>query len=135
TLLYLESGPEDVAAEDRMDIQVVGFQWGWEFKYPNGYTTTNRLRVPEGEVIRLSVTSRDVSHNFGIRGGDFRRKTDAIPGQTTNMWLVTTNKTGTYTAKCYELCGVGHSSMRAQVNVMPENEFDRWYANTTGESS
>lgn len=131
TLLYIEEGP-DASPEDNMEIDVTGYQWGWRFEYPNGHTTTGELRIPEGEVIRMSVTSDDVFHNIGIP--EFRRKTDAIPGQTTEMWFVA-NETGTYRASCYELCGAGHSFMTADVVVMPEPEFEEWYANTTNTNS
>ncbi|MDY6764462.1 MAG: cytochrome c oxidase subunit II, partial [Halobacteria archaeon] len=60
TLLYLDDGPS-VSPENRMDIRVEGFQFGWTFIYENGKETST-LRVPEGEVIWLEVTSTDVFH-------------------------------------------------------------------------
>lgn len=127
TLLYIEDGP-DATPEERMEVNVTAFQWGFNFEYPNGHTTTGELRVPRGEVIWLEVTSDDVFHNIGIP--EFRRKTDAIPGQTTSMWF-TAEETGTYRAACYELCGSGHSFMTADVVVMPQDEFREWYSNTS----
>jgi cytochrome c oxidase subunit 2 len=126
TLLYVEDGPADV--EDRMEVEVVGYQFGWEFVYPNGNTSDGTLRVPEDTAIELQVTSRDVFHNFGIPA--FKIKADAIPGHHTDTWFVA-EETGTYEAKCYELCGAGHSYMNATVEVMEKDEFESWYANTT----
>ncbi len=126
TLLYVEqAAAEDT--EDQIEIEVVGYQFGWDFIYPNG-AKTSVLRVPEDTQIRLKVTSKDVFHNFGIPSQ--RVKADAIPGQTTDTWFTAT-ETGNYTAQCYELCGVGHSYMESQVVVMEPSAYQQWYANTT----
>jgi cytochrome c oxidase subunit 2 len=130
TLLYVEENPPAEGEED-MEIEVVGFRFGWEFVYPNGHTTST-LRVPAGETVHLTVTSEDVFHTFGVP--DLRVKTDAIPGQETNTWFQT-NETGTYEARCFELCGAGHSYMTADIVVMEPDEYEAWYANTTGENA
>jgi cytochrome c oxidase subunit 2 len=133
TLLFVEQTPavDDEAPEDGLAVTVEGYQFGWEFQYPNGYVAQNTLRVPVDAEIRLRVTSRDVFHNFGIP--ELRVKSDAIPGQETETWFVA-DETGTYTARCYELCGSGHSHMVAEVIVMPKDEFREWYRNQSTES-
>ncbi|MFB6354734.1 MAG: cytochrome c oxidase subunit II [Halobacteriales archaeon] len=134
TLLYVEQGQ---AAQPEMDmtVEIVGKQFAWEFHYANGYvadsTAGEPFRVPADRRIRIEVTSTDVFHNFGIPA--FRVKTDAIPGQTTTTWFIA-ERTGNYTAQCYELCGAGHSYMTAEVVVMPPEEFDEWYASVGNES-
>src|SRR5260370_29327665 len=63
-------------------VEVIAHQFYWEFQYDNGtkpFDTRDTLRVPAGENIRLSVTSADVFHDFGIIGYDI--KTDAIPAR------------------------------------------------------
>jgi cytochrome c oxidase subunit 2 len=127
-LLFVEDTP---SPEESMVVEVEGYQFGWEFIYPNGHRS-NTLRVPAGEEVLLEVTSRDVFHNFGVPG--LRIKSDAIPGQTTTTWFIEED-TGTYTAQCYELCGAGHSYMTADVVVMEPDEFDEWYAGTDNSSS
>jgi cytochrome c oxidase subunit 2 len=127
TLLFVESGPANVAerpVEEALEVRVVGFQFGWEFQYPNGHVEQGTLHVPEDADVRLTVTSRDVFHNFGIP--EQRVKSDAIPGQNTTTWFVA-EESGTYTARCYELCGAAHSHMTADVVVMPKDEFGDWY--------
>lgn len=130
TLLYVETAPAQ--QEDSLDIEVEGFQFGWEFQYPNGYSANSQqdeaLRVPANRMVKLSVTSTDVFHNFAIT--DLRVKADAIPGQTTETWF-RADEPGTHKAACFELCGAGHSYMNAEVIVMPPDEWNEWYANTT----
>jgi len=135
----IEAGPEPTGQnveempaygdgqKETLTVRVVGFQWGWRFVYPNG-NVSDTLYVPKDTAIRLEVTSDDVFHNFGISA--YNMKTDAIPGQTTEMWFVP-EETRTATARCYELCGAGHSDMTAQVVVVEQSEFDSWYANRT----
>lgn len=129
SLLYVEGKPTEVQQNDGdvLDVEVHGLRFSWQFTYPNGVMKTGTLRVPAGTVVNLTVTSRDVFHNFGIPG--LRAKADAIPGQTTNTWFVA-DEPGTYTAHCYELCGEGHSGMDADVIVMEPDAFEEWYANT-----
>ncbi len=129
-LLFVDDTPNEVS-EDAIEIDVVGEQFAWTYTYPNGHTTTT-LRIPEGQPIRLNVTSSDVWHAYGIK--EFRVKTDAIPGQTTTAWF-TADQTGEYEAVCYELCGSGHSAMRGDVVVMEPDEYQNWYQETMDDST
>jgi len=134
-LLYVEAGaaqPAEPEMEDGTTVDVTGYQFGWQFEYPNGNTTDGTMYVPEGERVRIVVTSSDVMHNFGIPA--FKTKTDAIPGQTTSAWF-TAGETGTYEAKCYELCGSGHSMMTADVVVMEQDDYREWYNGTQNETA
>ncbi len=113
--------------ENTMDVTVTAFQWGWKFKYSNGYEDTRELRVPVGKAVRIKVLSDDVFHNFGI--SDYKIKMDAIPGRTNHMWFRATQP-GDYVIQCYELCGIGHAFMRAKLVVMEPSQFEGWYSNT-----
>lgn len=131
-LLLVETTPDDVEIDDNVDnmeIEVVGFQFGWEFHYPNGHVEFNTLRVPQGEdrVIRLEVTSRDVWHTFGVT--ELRIKADSIPGEYATTWFVP-DEEGEFLIECFELCGVGHSVMHGEIQVMDEDEFNDWYEGT-----
>ncbi|MFB6297187.1 MAG: cytochrome c oxidase subunit II [Salinirussus sp.] len=129
-LLFVESGPQE-EDQNELTIDVVGQRFSWEFVYPNGHSSAT-LRVPRNRVVELNVTSADVMHNIGIP--EFGAKADAIPGQTTSTWFVP-KRTGEYAAKCYELCGVGHSTMRADVIVMERDEYNEWYNSTGSEGT
>ncbi|QLD91177.1 cytochrome c oxidase subunit II [Natronomonas salina] len=134
-LLYVEEGPtHDVEGDsaEQLEVQVVGVQFSWQFVYPNGVQTYDELRVPQGEVIRLTVTSNDVWHNFGIP--ELRVKADSIPGQEQETWFLA-DETGNYTANCYELCGQGHSDMVGEVIVMENEAFYEWYESQASENS
>lgn len=131
-LLDVESGPATPQGQEPVEIDVTGFQFAWQFEYPNGHTTTGQMRVPKDRPVVLKVTSSDVMHNFGIPAMSL--KTDAIPGQTTETWFVA-EETGTYKAQCYELCGTGHSFMQANVIVMEQDAYDEWYASTQNQTT
>ncbi len=111
-------------------IEVTAHQFYWQFTYANGtkpYQTIYLLRVPLGENIRLSVTSADVFHDFGIIGYDI--KADAIPGRTNTIWFYP-DTTGNFTIQCFELCGTGHATMKGILMVMPQAAYFSWYNST-----
>ncbi len=110
-------------ADGVLVVEVIGFQWGWTFRYPNG-VETDILYLPAGRPVIFKVTSEDVFHAFSIP--DLRVKVDAIPGQVNVTWTVP-EKPGTYRVQCYELCGVGHAEMITKAIVLPPEVFDFWY--------
>lgn len=109
---------------DSMDVYVMGKQWMWKFAYPDGPNGVNVLRVPANRPVRLLMTSRDVIHSFFVPA--FRIKQDILPGRYTETWFEATTP-GRYPVFCAEMCGTGHSTMRAEVIVMAPNEFDKWF--------
>jgi cytochrome c oxidase subunit 2 len=110
---------------DAMDVYVMGKKWMWKFAYPSGPNGLSVLRVPANRPVRLLLTSRDVIHSFYIPA--FRIKTDALPGRYTQAWFEAT-QTGRFPVFCAEYCGTGHSTMRAEIDVLEPEEFDRWLA-------
>lgn len=130
TLLYIE-GDSSAEHPDALEVEVVGSQFSWTFVYPNGHES-DTLRVPQGKEVKLTVTSSDVFHTFGVP--ELRVKTDAIPGQKTDTWFIG-DKQGTYEARCFELCGSAHSYMTAEVVVMEPNKYREWYANTNNSTT
>ncbi len=111
---------------DRMVVNVNSQQYAWSFQYPEqGGILTRELHVPVDRQIEFKMHARDVIHSFWVP--EWRIKKDNVPGITTRAY-VTPNKTGTYTLLCTELCGYGHSTMRAKVVVEEQAEFDQWAA-------
>ncbi|HEY5836359.1 cytochrome c oxidase subunit II [Streptomyces sp.] len=80
------------------------------------------LWLPKGETVRFVLTSRDVIHSFWVV--PFLMKMDVIPGHT-NVFQVTPNKIGNFKGKCAELCGVDHSRMLFNVNVVSPDEYQQ----------
>lgn len=111
------------APPDAYEILVHGYQWYWEFEYPNGVKTTNELHVPAGQPVKLRMTSADVIHSFYVPA--FRVKQDVLPDRYSALWFEAT-KPGEYTVFCTEYCGTQHSGMLAKVIVHPREEFEQW---------
>jgi cytochrome c oxidase subunit 2 len=106
-----------------LEINVTGRQWLWQFKYDNGKTTINELRVPEGKPIRLVMKSEDVNHGFFVPA--FRVKQDLMASMYTQLWFKAT-KIGTYDLFCTQYCGTGHSAMLGKVIVMSPEDYEKW---------
>jgi cytochrome c oxidase subunit 2 len=111
------------AAPGSSDINVVARQFSYEFKYPDGHTTVDELRLPVGKPVKLIMTSQDVIHGFYLP--DFRLKQDVLPGQYTYLYLQP-DKEGSYDIFCTQYCGVGHSTMRAKLVVMSPGDYAKW---------
>ncbi len=115
------------------EITVVGQQWSWTFNYPHesdegswvweGGTAAiiPTLVLPVGETTKFYLESPDVVHSFGVPG--FLMKMDVLPGQD-NSFQVTPTETGTLKGKCFELCGVSHSRMLFNVEIVEPEEYE-----------
>ncbi|MFQ5553307.1 MAG: cytochrome c oxidase subunit II [Thermoplasmata archaeon] len=106
----------DTIPQETMTVQVIGERFSFSFIYPDNTTSEGLLRVQEGEVVRLEVTSTDVIHSYFIP--DFRLKIDAVPGRVNQYWFQAL-QVGTYVIRCAEYCGVGHFTMTATLEVFP----------------
>ena len=81
------------------------------------------LVLPVDETTRFELRTPDVIHDFGVPG--FLMKMDVMPGQD-NEFQVTPKTIGSYFGKCYELCGVYHSRMIFNVEVVTREEYDEY---------
>ena len=144
----------DTGGEDML-VEVRGYQWKWQYKYLDGdYNDTysffsnlatprdqitnqsvktdnyllevdEPLRIPANRKVRFLVTAEDVIHAWWVP--DFGIKRDAVPGMLNELWTVVPEP-GVYRGQCTELCGKDHGFMPIVVEVLPEQEFDAWYA-------
>jgi cytochrome c oxidase subunit II len=118
------------APEDAITIDVRGWQWWWEFRYPvaEGDTviTANEVHVPVGRPVHLRMTANDVIHSFWIpqMGG----KRDVIPNRITNL-VFTPFEAGVYLGQCAEFCGESHALMKMRLIAHEPEDFDRWLQN------
>ena len=108
---------------NEMVVNVTGQQFTWTFQYPSEKLESKELVLPVNRPIEFKIRSKDVIHSFWVP--QFRLKSDAVPGLTTKI-RVTPNKAGNYEVVCAELCGLGHSTMRQFVRVLPAAEFQTW---------
>jgi cytochrome c oxidase subunit 2 len=115
-------------------IQVTAKQFNWQFTYPgpdgkfgtaDDKTMLDEMHVPTGKPVRVNLRSQDVIHSFFVP--QFRMKQDAVPGREIAQWFEVT-KPGKYELPCAELCGFGHSGMKAWVYVHTPEEYAKWLA-------
>ena len=116
-------------------IDVVGQQWSWTFNYTDqgdGGTTPYvvgttadrpKLVLPVDQVVEFKLHSPDVIHSFMI--DSFLMKLDVIPGRV-NFLQATPTVTGEFRGKCFELCGVYHSRMLFDVEVVTGAEYQAY---------
>jgi cytochrome c oxidase subunit 2 len=113
-----------------LEIQAIGREWVWQFRYPSyGGMETRGLFVPVDTPIHLHITSLDVVHSLWIY--DYGLKEDAVPGVDNTVWMLP-NHTSAYAAsgtnwvKCNELCGRGHPYMHTRLFVLTRRDFGSW---------
>jgi cytochrome c oxidase subunit 2 len=122
-VLYEIPGIKNVpsaSAGESLRVKVEAHQFYWQFDYPEGEVSINKLVVPANAVVRLDVVSPDVAHSWWVPalGG----KIDTIPGRTNHAWFKT-GRLGTYRGQCTEFCGLQHAMMRASVQVVDADAF------------
>jgi cytochrome c oxidase subunit 2 len=105
-------------------IDITGQQFAWTFDYRDqGIKGVGELHLVKDTPYLFKLRAKDVIHSFWVP--EFRLKKDAVPGMTTDVRVKPT-RIGNYTLVCSELCGLGHSTMRAPVHVEDQATFDRW---------
>lgn len=134
-----------LSARPDVIVNVTGFQWSWQFQYPQykvpgsatGDVTMNGqpwspvsqnkylpvLEIPTNETVRFNLVSTDVVHSFWIVPFEFKR--DVIPGHP-NHFEVTPDRTGSFIGHCTELCGLYHSRMLFIVRIVTPATFSHW---------
>ncbi len=137
-----------------MQVEVVGMQFAWYFRYPGadaafGITRPTLISAAEGNPLGIDTADergrddfvrsqlvlpagREV--NLRLRALDvihgfaipaMRVKQNAIPGQTFNIHFTPTVP-GDYSILCTQVCGLGHAHMQAVVRILPSADFAVW---------
>ncbi len=115
-----------------LDVDVIGHQFWWEFRYAKlGFTTANELHVPLSTeqapmITSLSLLSADVDHSFWVPA--LFGKIDSIPNHLNHMWF-NPDKPGMYVGQCAQFCGVEHAKMLLRVYVQTPEDFAAWVKN------
>lgn len=82
---------------------------------------SDTLTIPVGRPILLTLHSQDVGHSFFVR--ELRIQQDFVPGLIIPVHFTAT-QIGKYEIVCTQLCGLGHYSMRAYLQVVTQNQFN-----------
>jgi cytochrome c oxidase subunit 2 len=75
--------------------------------------------------VRFNLRANDVIHSFWVP--QFLEKRDVIPGFP-NTIDVNVTRTGTWTGRCAEFCGLNHWEMNFEVRAMRPDDFRAWIA-------
>ncbi|MFL5579477.1 MAG: cytochrome c oxidase subunit II, partial [Gemmatimonadaceae bacterium] len=112
-----------------LQVEVIGHQWWWEFRYPEyGITTANELYLPAGRTVNFALKTADVIHSFWVPrlGG----KRDLVANHTNFLWFTPDSSTGTeaWNGQCVEYCGASHANMKFRTFTVTPDEFASWVA-------
>lgn len=110
--------------EDALEVVTTGRMWSWFYDYENG-VRTDTLYVPISKAIKLNLESQDVLHSYYIPA--MMVKQDAVPGGRNYLWF-RAEEEGYFQVLCAEYCGDDHAYMYSYIKVLPQAEFDAWYA-------
>ena len=88
------------------------------------------LVVPVNQEILLTMHSKDVGHSLYIP--EMRLQQDFVPGLVIPVHFTATRVTKTE-AVCTQLCGLGHYNMRAYLEVMSKDDYDKWLVSQAGQ--
>jgi cytochrome c oxidase subunit 2 len=116
---------EPVNRPRHADLQILGWQWWWQLRYPNGVIAANEIHIPTGKRLNVEVLGADVIHDFWVP--ELAPKMDAIPGRDNYIWLEA-DRPGTYLGTCAEYCGAEHAWMRIRVIAQAPADYQRWLA-------
>jgi len=144
------------APADAIKIEVYGQQFVWNIRYPGkdgkfgrtdiklmsdssgnplGIDDTDpagkddivvpTMAIPVNRPVEITLRAKDVTHSFFVR--ELRVKQDAVPGMAIPIHFTAT-QIGSYEVACAELCGLGHYKMRSVLEVLSEQDYEKWLA-------
>ena len=135
---------QDEIPKAEVTIKAIGYQWYWGYEYPDEniifdsymieekdlkegqprlLSVDNEVYVPVNKVVKVMITANDVLHAWALPS--FGVKRDAVPGRINETWFKA-DRTGTFYGQCSELCGIKHAFMPITVNVVSQEEYDKW---------
>jgi cytochrome c oxidase subunit 2 len=125
------------AVPSALQVEVIGHQWWWEFRYPqyttrgptgklDTLTTANELYLPVGRTANFALKTADVLHSFWIPrlGG----KRDLISNHTNYIWFTPKDSMAmkALNGSCNEYCGASHANMRFRTFTVTPAQFESW---------
>lgn len=115
----------------------LGQLWDDPANHDDIYVAGEAMHLVVNKPVKLVIGAKDVIHDVGLV--HFRMKMDAVPGTPTTMWFTPTktskqmkeetgNPNFVYEISCDQMCGKGHWSMRGEIIVETQEEYDQWMA-------
>lgn len=138
---------------ESVNVHLIAQQFAWNFQYPgpdgqfgrrsaalvtaenaigldpedpaskDDVVTINNLHVPLGKPTILTMTSKDVIHDFQVT--NLRNKQDVVPGMNNLLWFEPVLE-GKFEIGCAQLCGLGHTKMIGNLFIESQSQFDDW---------
>jgi cytochrome c oxidase subunit II len=114
------------ARADALQVEVIGHQWWWEFRYPQyGIVTANELYLPIGRTVNFTLKTQDVIHSFWVPALSGKR--DLVSNHTNYLWYTPDSTTANaWNGACVEYCGTSHANMRFKTFTVSEADFESW---------
>lgn len=143
-LLYYENRTQHAD----FTLKVTGHQWYWSYEYPDqgdfSYDSNilseaddakagkprllgvdNPVVVPVGATVRVLVTGTDVIHSWYLPAAGVQEY--AVIGHVNESWFQFEH-TGTFYGQCNQICGINHPFMPIEVDVVSQDDFNKWAA-------
>jgi cytochrome c oxidase subunit 2 len=116
------------ARADALQVEVIGHQWWWEFRYPQyNVVTANELYLPLGRTVNFTLRTQDVIHSFWVPA--LAGKRDLVSNHTNYLWYTPDSTTATaFNGACVEYCGASHANMRFKTFTVSPADFESWAA-------
>lgn len=113
---------------EALTVDVIAHRFWWEVRYPGAspgdtLVTSNELRIPAGQQVRVRLHSEDVIHSFWVPS--LAGKLDVIPGRVNQLQLQAQTP-GIFRGQCAEFCGALHAHMEFYVIALEPEQFQRW---------
>lgn len=123
-------------------VDVVAFQWNWEFRYDGQETTGGEvvrttgssseiplLVLPTDQRIQFNIEATDVIHAFWVPDLLFKR--DVMPrpernNQDSNFQITRIDREGSFVGRCAELCGTYHSVMNFELRALSPDKYEQY---------
>ncbi len=124
TLATMNDADPQKNKEGPPDIEIIGHQYWWEFRYPKAnVVTANEIHLPLGKSLLATTRSADVIHAFYVT--QLTRQMDSEPDQVNRLFLKG-DRAGIFPGACAQFCGQQHAYMLIKVIVEPEANYQNW---------
>jgi cytochrome c oxidase subunit 2 len=140
--VQVQNNVNDLDDAPGLKVDIVAFQWNWQFTYPDTRTPTGApvttigttdevplLVLPTNTTVQFTQRSSDVIHSFWVPEFLFKRDVFPLPEKNDqqNVWRVEQiEREGAFVGRCAELCGAYHAFMNFEVRALNPDLFNRY---------